>query len=135
MEPPILLFVSSKLFLFSRLDFFQQYALKFDPPTILMKNGKIFKKLILIAQKTRLDALKNSSKKPQLYKVRFLKKSRKTSKNYHSWRFWSKFMKFFDKGFTLVHLVLVRLVPHILPKLQPQFWPIQCLQFYLEPVL
>jgi hypothetical protein len=49
---------------------------------IMMKNGSV-KKLILIAQKKRHDALNATQKTLALNKVWFLKKSRKASKNYH----------------------------------------------------
>ena len=44
----------------------------------------------MIAQKKRLDATQTQRKKTlALNKIRFLKKSRKTSKNYNFCRFWS----------------------------------------------
>ena len=53
---------------------------------------KVSKKLILIPQKNRLDALSATQKTLGLKKVQFLKKSRKTLKN------WSFFAILAEKG-------------------------------------
>ena len=49
----------------------------------MMKIGKIIKKLFLITQKKRPDALNATQKTPALYNVPFLNKSRKTATNAH----------------------------------------------------
>ena len=59
----------------------------FGPPKIPLwwKLWKIVQKQFLIAQKKRLDALNATQKTTAPNKVRFLKKSWKTSKKYHFW--------------------------------------------------
>ena len=74
----------------------QNYAGKFWPPQnhkgppLWWKFWKIVGMLILIAQKKRPDALNTMQKTPAICNVPFLKKSRKTSKNY---LFWQKLQK------------------------------------------
>ena len=53
------------------------------PPPIIMTNGKIAKKVDFDSSKKVLDALNATQEAPALYKVRFLKKSRKSCKKYH----------------------------------------------------
>ena len=57
-------------------------------PPLWWKKLKIVRKLYLIAQKERLDALNAAQKTPALYKVWVLKKSSKTSNNFgQKWNF------------------------------------------------
>ena len=60
------------------------------------------KKLFLIAPKKRPDALNATQQTPALYKERFLKKTRKTFKNYHFLVFFVKFLVVWQSSTTVV---------------------------------